>query len=82
MAELLWAEGEAHQETRYKVLFPITTPLMFQPPQVVDSEFYIDTQIIRRVARCFYTRICAPQKPYLRRGSSRCYLGLLPSMWL
>ncbi|KAF4099251.1 zona pellucida protein AX 2 [Onychostoma macrolepis] len=34
MLELLWKEGE--DETTYKVLFPITTPLTPWPPQVTD----------------------------------------------
>ncbi|XP_071396804.1 uncharacterized protein [Centroberyx affinis] len=37
MLELLWTEDDAHEETRYKVLFPITTPLMSRPPQVIDN---------------------------------------------
>nr|BCD71188.1 egg envelope protein [Pantodon buchholzi] len=35
MLELLWQEDYA--ETKYKVLFPITTPLMSRPPHVVDD---------------------------------------------
>lgn len=38
MLELLWTEDTIHEDTRYKVLFPITTPLLPQPSQVVDSE--------------------------------------------
>uniref|UniRef100_A0A674ENW5 Uncharacterized LOC115195752 n=1 Tax=Salmo trutta TaxID=8032 RepID=A0A674ENW5_SALTR len=34
MLELLWIEEVAHEDTRYKVLFPITTPPMARPPQV------------------------------------------------
>uniref|UniRef100_A0A8K9V2F9 ZP domain-containing protein n=1 Tax=Oncorhynchus mykiss TaxID=8022 RepID=A0A8K9V2F9_ONCMY len=34
MLELLWIEEVAHEDTSYKVLFPITTPLMARPPQV------------------------------------------------
>lgn len=41
MLELLWTEDATHEDTRYKVLFPITTPLMSQPPQVIDSESFI-----------------------------------------
>ncbi|XP_033504946.2 uncharacterized protein LOC117270995 [Epinephelus lanceolatus] len=37
MLELLWTEDATHEDTRYKVLFPITTPLMSQPPQVIDN---------------------------------------------
>uniref|UniRef100_A0A667XWR0 Uncharacterized LOC115356181 n=1 Tax=Myripristis murdjan TaxID=586833 RepID=A0A667XWR0_9TELE len=37
MLELLWTEDNAHEETRYKVLFPITTPLMSWPPQITDN---------------------------------------------
>ncbi|CAK6979205.1 uncharacterized protein LOC128376852 [Scomber scombrus] len=37
MLELLWTEDTNHEDTRYKVLFPITTPLLPQPPQVVDN---------------------------------------------
>uniref|UniRef100_A0A8C7KJU7 ZP domain-containing protein n=1 Tax=Oncorhynchus kisutch TaxID=8019 RepID=A0A8C7KJU7_ONCKI len=34
MLELLWIEEDAHENTSYKVLFPITTPPMARPPQV------------------------------------------------
>ncbi|KAL0965042.1 hypothetical protein UPYG_G00276030 [Umbra pygmaea] len=34
MLEMLWIEEDAHEDTRYKVLFPITTPLVARPPQV------------------------------------------------
>ncbi|XP_064839507.1 zona pellucida sperm-binding protein 4-like, partial [Oncorhynchus masou masou] len=34
MLELLWIEEIAHEDTSYKVLFPITTPPMARPPQV------------------------------------------------
>ncbi|XP_054475063.1 uncharacterized protein LOC129107587 [Anoplopoma fimbria] len=37
MLELLWTEGAAQEETRYKVLLPITTPLLSQPLQVIDN---------------------------------------------
>ncbi|CDQ96462.1 unnamed protein product [Oncorhynchus mykiss] len=34
MLELLWIEEVAHEDSSYKVLFPITTPPMARPPQV------------------------------------------------
>uniref|UniRef100_A0A672H231 Zona pellucida protein AX 2 n=1 Tax=Salarias fasciatus TaxID=181472 RepID=A0A672H231_SALFA len=34
---LLWTEDAGHEHTRYKVLFPITTPLIPQPPKVIDN---------------------------------------------
>ncbi|XP_044025914.1 uncharacterized protein LOC122863455 [Siniperca chuatsi] len=37
MLELLWTEDSTQEDTRYKVLFPITTPLMSRPPQVRDN---------------------------------------------
>ncbi|KAK2856121.1 hypothetical protein Q5P01_004856 [Channa striata] len=37
MVELLWTEDGALEDTRYKVLFPITTPLLSQPPHVIDN---------------------------------------------
>ncbi|KAK6294993.1 hypothetical protein J4Q44_G00342190 [Coregonus suidteri] len=37
MLELLWRAENTHADTRYKVLFPITTPLMPRPPHVIDS---------------------------------------------
>uniref|UniRef100_A0A4W6F5T4 ZP domain-containing protein n=1 Tax=Lates calcarifer TaxID=8187 RepID=A0A4W6F5T4_LATCA len=37
MLELLWTEDSIHEDTRYKVLFPITTPLLSRPPQVIDN---------------------------------------------
>lgn len=38
MLELLWTEESTRQDTRYKVLLPITTPLMPHSPQVTDGE--------------------------------------------
>lgn len=38
MLELLWIEEIAHEDTSYKVLFPITTPPMARPPQVRNCE--------------------------------------------
>uniref|UniRef100_A0A667XZ09 Zona pellucida protein AX 1 n=1 Tax=Myripristis murdjan TaxID=586833 RepID=A0A667XZ09_9TELE len=37
MLELLWRAEDTQVDTRYKVLFPITTPLMPQRPQVSDN---------------------------------------------
>ncbi|XP_044185804.1 uncharacterized protein LOC122965693 [Thunnus albacares] len=37
MLELLWTEDATHEDTKYKVLLPITTPLLSQPPQVIDN---------------------------------------------
>ncbi|XP_041661286.1 uncharacterized protein LOC121521400 isoform X2 [Cheilinus undulatus] len=37
MIEMLWTEDSTHEDTRYKVLFPITTPLLSQPLQVIDN---------------------------------------------
>ncbi|XP_055005484.1 uncharacterized protein LOC110173919 isoform X2 [Boleophthalmus pectinirostris] len=34
MLELLWTEDVSTEHTRYKVLFPISTPLLYLPPQV------------------------------------------------
>ncbi|KAF7662027.1 hypothetical protein LDENG_00247630 [Lucifuga dentata] len=36
MLELLWTEDDGQEDTRYKVLFPITTPLLPRPLQVID----------------------------------------------
>ncbi|XP_056284521.1 uncharacterized protein LOC130202792 [Pseudoliparis swirei] len=36
MLELLWTE-DSYEDTRYKVLLPITTPLLYRPPQVIDN---------------------------------------------
>uniref|UniRef100_A0A3Q3KDJ3 ZP domain-containing protein n=1 Tax=Monopterus albus TaxID=43700 RepID=A0A3Q3KDJ3_MONAL len=36
MIELHWSDETTHEDTRYKVLLPITTPLLSQPPQVAD----------------------------------------------
>uniref|UniRef100_A0A8C7HUW4 ZP domain-containing protein n=1 Tax=Oncorhynchus kisutch TaxID=8019 RepID=A0A8C7HUW4_ONCKI len=38
MLELLWIEEVAHENTSYKVLFPITTPPMARPPQVLPEQ--------------------------------------------
>ncbi|XP_074471896.1 uncharacterized protein LOC141756224 [Sebastes fasciatus] len=37
MLELLWTEDATHEDTRYKVLLPVTTPLLSQPPQLIDN---------------------------------------------
>ncbi|TNN45207.1 Tetratricopeptide repeat protein 32 [Liparis tanakae] len=37
MLEVLWRTTETQDDTRYKVLFPITTPLMVQPPHVQEN---------------------------------------------
>ncbi|XP_018599115.1 zona pellucida protein AX 1 [Scleropages formosus] len=37
MLELLWQEEATYADTRYKVLYPITTPLMSRPPYVIDD---------------------------------------------
>ncbi|KAF7662030.1 hypothetical protein LDENG_00247620 [Lucifuga dentata] len=37
MLELLWRAGDTQADTRYKVLFPITTPLMPHPPHITDD---------------------------------------------
>ncbi|XP_068433639.1 uncharacterized protein [Clinocottus analis] len=37
MVELLWTEDATQEDTRYKVLLPITTPLRSQTTQVVDN---------------------------------------------
>ncbi|KAG8011372.1 Zona pellucida sperm-binding protein 2 [Nibea albiflora] len=37
MLELLWTEDSINEDTRYKVLLPITAPLMSRPPQVHDN---------------------------------------------
>ncbi|XP_044185572.1 uncharacterized protein LOC122965511 [Thunnus albacares] len=36
MLEVLWRSDKSQDDTRYKILFPITTPLMPRPPQVSD----------------------------------------------
>ncbi|KAM9840234.1 zona pellucida sperm-binding protein 2-like [Aulostomus maculatus] len=36
MLEVLWRADNGHEDTRYKVLFPITTPLLPQLPQAID----------------------------------------------
>ncbi|KAL0965043.1 hypothetical protein UPYG_G00276040, partial [Umbra pygmaea] len=36
MLEFLWSAANTQTDTRYKVLFPITTPMMLRPPQVTD----------------------------------------------
>ncbi|XP_042359781.1 zona pellucida protein AX 1 [Plectropomus leopardus] len=37
MLEVLWRADDTQDDTRYKVLFPITTPLMPRPPHVQDD---------------------------------------------
>lgn len=36
MIEMVWKEAAFDQQTRYKALYPITTPLMPRPPNVID----------------------------------------------
>lgn len=36
MLELLWTEDVTNENTRYKVMFPIISPLIYQPPQLTD----------------------------------------------
>lgn len=38
MLEVLWKADGSREDTRYKVLFPITTPLMARPPHHQDSK--------------------------------------------
>ncbi|CAJ1077005.1 zona pellucida protein AX 1 isoform X3 [Xyrichtys novacula] len=37
MLEVLWRADNTQEDTRYKVLFPITTPLMPRPPHAQDA---------------------------------------------
>ncbi|XP_031437603.1 uncharacterized protein LOC116223787 [Clupea harengus] len=37
MIEVVWKEADSDQLTRYKVLYPITTPMMPRPPHVTDN---------------------------------------------
>ncbi|KAJ0061136.1 hypothetical protein NL108_008820, partial [Boleophthalmus pectinirostris] len=37
MLEVLWRSSQSGDDTRYKVLFPITTPLMPRPPHISDQ---------------------------------------------
>ncbi|XP_056872746.1 zona pellucida protein AX 1 [Takifugu flavidus] len=37
MLEVLWTAGNGREDTRYKVLFPITTPLIPRPPRHQDD---------------------------------------------
>ncbi|XP_036406036.1 zona pellucida protein AX 1 [Megalops cyprinoides] len=37
MLEIIWKEDDLYDDTRYKVLFPITTPLMPRVPHVSDE---------------------------------------------
>lgn len=38
MVELLWREKGGSEETRYKALLPISTPLLPRPPHITDCE--------------------------------------------
>ncbi len=79
MLEVLWRVDNTQDDTRYKVLFPITTPLMPRPPHIQDSKshFLVD---YRNSGLCkgwtfpfLFLRYC-PRGP-----SVRCSLGYLPS---
>lgn len=45
MLEVLWKADNSREDTKYKVLFPITTPLMARPPHYQDSKAYYDLLI-------------------------------------
>lgn len=53
MLELLWTEDATGENTRYKVLFPITTPLLSLQPQVFDSESHPPPPPIQIVYRAY-----------------------------
>lgn len=41
MFEVLWRAEDVHDETRYKVLFPISTPPMPYPPHAEDRKYLL-----------------------------------------
>lgn len=57
MLELLWSEDATHEDTRYKVILPIKTPLQSQLPQVIDSEYLVICLFLICVARCLHSSI-------------------------
>uniref|UniRef100_A0A3Q1ILB5 ZP domain-containing protein n=1 Tax=Anabas testudineus TaxID=64144 RepID=A0A3Q1ILB5_ANATE len=56
MVELHWIEDTTHEDTRYKVLFPITTPFLPQPLQVID-ETVPNKQIFKLILGPFGTDV-------------------------
>ena len=48
MLEVLWRADDTQDDTRYKVLFPIMTPLMPQSPQVQDGKSHYLVGIKKR----------------------------------
>lgn len=78
MLEVLWRSANAHNDIRYKVLFPITTPLMLQPPYYQDSkDHYQKNVVIFCAERCkpaiLFFRYC------FRAPAVQCSLGEFPS---
>lgn len=92
MLEVLWTEETTHEDTRYKVLFPITTPLLSRPPQVIDSESYFYTPWLFFfffgllfskwiLPAAFIPLYFAPQTRFQWRGCLKCCLAPSAPMW-
>ena len=86
MLELVWREESTQTDTKYKVLFPITTPLMSWPTQFTGSES--ESLIILNVGFLFMTSTCTFkilfdtfQMQFLRRGYLKSSWVLFSLMW-
>lgn len=84
MLELLLTEESTHQNTRYKVLFPITTPLMPHSPQVTDREFFLFLWSLFLLLSCigsgvqsFYPPLTAPTDTIPEQRLFKVLLGPL-----
>uniref|UniRef100_A0A8C3AVZ2 Zona pellucida protein AX 1 n=1 Tax=Cyclopterus lumpus TaxID=8103 RepID=A0A8C3AVZ2_CYCLU len=69
MLEVLWRTTDTQDDTRYKVLFPITTPPMHQHPHVQESKFVLLGPLLHDVVLrniTFFTRVLTVEESNAR----------------
>lgn len=81
MLELLWTE-DVTEDTRYKVLFPIATPLKDQPPQVIDSEPPTPPVSVLKILHTAASSLISSQTPSQKNACLRFCSGIFSLMWL
>lgn len=80
LLELLWAEDSI--QTRYTVLFPITTPPTPQNPHVLDSKLSSAFSWSPfHGLKVGSTPLLGSQTPFPCRSASNFHLGLSPPTW-
>lgn len=77
MVELLWIEEATHKDTRYKVLFPITTPLLSQPLQVIDSESHLVLWLLNLLISSLHSLYLCPTETVPEEQMFKMILGPL-----